>query len=121
MYCRNINLVDLKSDEGYEHQPTFAALHQSSLICDMCHLIIQAVDKAMNGNDDNAGPVKLISGLIPAQRGEYENGNLSAGSRQTMGKVAITIGRNVSRSLAFSIRGARLDMFTVKGRHVPAS
>lgn len=126
--CQNINLGDLKSNEGYIHQSTFAALRHSSLACGLCYLIIQAVDKARTAwkyhhfvIEDDGGPIRLKSGIIPACRGEYEGGDLSAKKLQTMGKVAIIIGRNVSRTLAFGTTGARLDMFTVKGIHVLGS
>lgn len=121
-WCQNINLGDLISDEGYEHQPKFAALHRSSLSCDLCHLIVRAVDKTVrackyhsNELDDEFGPVKLVSQQPSRQDSIDQPGNVAAGRHQEIGKISIIIGRNVTRKLAFSIAGAQLDMFTVKG------
>ena len=39
VFCQGINLEDMKSNDGYVHQPTCDALISSADACDLCQLI----------------------------------------------------------------------------------
>ncbi len=103
VFCQGINLEDLKSGDGYTHQPTGGALVLSGEACALCRLIVNlfkrhihqhrlATSSLRNISDAlDLGPVSMfaageeIDSKKIRERGPISDGPLSR-------RVAVTIG-----------------------------
>ncbi|KAH8879178.1 HET-domain-containing protein [Thozetella sp. PMI_491] len=109
VFCQGINLEDIKSNDGYVHQPTCHALISSADTCDLCQLIVDlfkrciyeqrlATSSIRNLSDAwHLGPVRLFAAsreldlnLYPFQRrerGRVQDKLLSKRVAMTLGMI----------------------------------
>lgn len=59
--CLGINLEDLKSEEGYIHQPSCAALFSSAESCQLCGIIVTVLKRCIHLQRRQTSPYKNIS------------------------------------------------------------
>jgi hypothetical protein len=124
--CSNINLQDLKSGRGYEHQPTYGSILLNAPTCALCDLIAKSVERTLQRNyafkpsiSDSCGPVRLAcagrslaqqSGLRSCPEGPVDESLLWR-------EISILIGDNSMRERSFSTFGAQLVMVATKGKY----
>jgi hypothetical protein len=127
-YCRGINLEDLKSDDGYLHQPTFAAIVSSSATCKLCKIMLGLLEESFKrlwmiwGRIDpskltDANPVRLVA----AGEDIYSRTNggrkpRPINTQRLHRSVAVILGGMEKKSWFFH-GAAVLDMYSAKGRH----
>ncbi|KAH7115594.1 hypothetical protein EDB81DRAFT_624341, partial [Dactylonectria macrodidyma] len=56
LFCQWVNLEDMKSSDGYVHQPTCDDLLSSSEVCDLCQLIVNLVRRHIHQERRATGP-----------------------------------------------------------------
>ncbi len=59
-FCDGINLEDLKSNDGYIHQPTCGALIISADTCNLCHLIVNLFRRCICEQRIATSPIRDI-------------------------------------------------------------
>jgi hypothetical protein len=126
VFCQGINLEDLKSGNGYTHQPTGGALVLSADACALCRLIVNLFKRHIHERRLATSPIRNISDVLNfgpvsmfaagreldskeiRERGPVSDGPLSR-------RVAVTMGV-VGSTLRYGPESPTLLMFTDPGR-----
>ena len=122
-----VNLEDLKASQGQQHHPTYLSLGRSSLECDLCFLIDNAVNRYVshiNRTDPeyllhkSCGPVRLFAvGRVRTPRGDLRADDTDEAVDQVelWHKLSIGIGPDASRSVALCDLGPHVIMVAETG------
>jgi hypothetical protein len=134
-FCCGINLEDLKSKDGYMHQPTCGALITSADTCDLCKLIRNLVKRCIYEHRLASGPIRTLDDarylgpvrLFGASRElDFKKYIFQRRERGSIGdnllsqRVAVTLGIN-DTDLHYGPEFPTLLMFTDPGRVTPSS
>ncbi|CAM1506145.1 Fc.00g057860.m01.CDS01 [Cosmosporella sp. VM-42] len=60
-FCNGLNLEDMKSKDGYEHQPTCETLIRSAAACDLCEIIVNTLKRSIHVQRMATGQIRCIS------------------------------------------------------------
>jgi hypothetical protein len=122
-YCGHLSLQDLRSIEGYDHQPTYSLLCRSASTCPLCCLIRDSVERTLSRlrafapfMKDDLGPVRMH--CAGRSLGECSKLHYSPGPVEEMPlwrEVAVTIGKDLDRTRCFSSFGTQILMLAAQG------
>ncbi|KAG6354642.1 hypothetical protein INS49_004660 [Diaporthe citri] len=139
IFCQGINLEDIKSYDGYFHQPTCHALISSANTCDLCQLIVDLFKRCIHeqrlatssirslSHAWHLGPVRLFAasheldlnpGLFQRQkRGRVKDKLLSKRVAVTLGMVGTELiyGPDYPTLLMFADPGSFAESMGVVG------
>jgi hypothetical protein len=124
--CTSINLQDLKSSLGYEHQPTWGLLLLSSRDCALCNLLAQSIQHSLNQPNvfqnslrEDSGPVRLVATgrTVPQQSNGRSFCEGAVGEALLWKEAALVIGENVDRNCCFFSRNAQVIMVAAHGEY----
>jgi hypothetical protein len=125
VFCQGINLEDLKSGDGYTHQPTGGTLVLSAEACALCRLIVNLFKRHIHERRRATSPIRNISDVLhwgpvsmfAAGRELNSKGTRMRGpvsDRELSLRVAVTMG--VANSvLRYGPESPTLLMFTDAG------
>ena len=125
-YCTYVNLHDLKSSQGYEHQPTWASLLLSSHHCALCKLLAQSMQRSLNqGNapqqslDTNNGPVRLVAAgrTVPSQSNGRSFTQGAVDESLLWREVGLVVGGDVKRHGCFFPLNTQVLMVAAHGEY----
>jgi len=128
--CRSINLEDMKSNNGYVHQPTCDALIISGHTCDLCQLIVDIFERYIYeqrlatssirqlSDAGHLGPVRLFAANRELDLNQHpfqrrERGRVK--DKLLSKRVAMTFGM-VNTELGYGLEYPNLLMFADPGK-----
>lgn len=124
--CTSINLQNLKSSLGYEHQPTWGSLLLSSRSCALCNLLAQSTQCCLNQANASqhslqadSGPVRLVATGRTVPPGSNGRSFCKGVVDEVLlwKEAALVVGENIDRHCCFLPLNAQVMMVAAHGEY----